>query len=675
MLRLFVNLSLRFKLFLIVVVFAATTVPLFVVSYATINEQRTTISSVLFVEFGRQQGLGALTLAVAKSNGALYQAAALSNAGVSDAKLKELIAACHGQLAAIDGTVGRLRDGYTFTGEAKQRFEAIQSGVVRYRKAVTDVLDMLDGDPATALAMLAEVGKIHALLQTEVDAINAAQDRTVATVRSETTASAERAVSILLIAGIVAYLVSFLVTLLLARHINHGITGATSVMAVLAGGRHDVEVPYLDRGDEVGAMAQALQVFKDKGIEADRLRSAREVERERAEQAKGAALRNMAETVERETRTAIEGVAAQTQRMAHTAGDMATSAQAVSASSQDVAAAATDAQSNTQNVASASTELSASINEIGRQIANSSRITAGAVSAAHGAQETIRHLADAVGRIGDVANLINGIAGQTNLLALNATIEAARAGEAGKGFAVVAGEVKNLASQTAKATGEITAQIEDIQTSTQSAVSAVEAIARTITEIEGISAAVAAAIEEQGAATSEIARNVSRTSEAAHQVSSGIARVSHEAAATHDRAGQVSGIAKEVATAVDALSTTLVRLVRTATTEVDRRRKSRYRLDRAVVLETDSGRIEARIGNCSEGGAMLAGAFGRLAAGARVFLSIEGLGQRLSAAVLGVEHGHCHIKFEPENEAHTRFVQQFAAAVQNLRPMAESAAR
>ncbi|WP_188260756.1 methyl-accepting chemotaxis protein [Azospirillum tabaci] len=445
----------------------------------------------------------------------------------------------------------------------------------------------------------------------------------------------------------------------------------TETMRRIVGGDYDTIVPAAGGRDEIGAMARAVEVFKANGLENQRMRQEQARQQEQAEAAKRDALETMAQTVERETRNAVDRVSERTGQMERNAAAMAQSASAVGANSQSVATAAEQALHNAQTVAAASEELAASIREIGTQVAQASSITRVAVEKGNQARGTIQSLSDAVQKIGDVAQLIQNIASQTNLLALNATIEAARAGEAGKGFAVVASEVKNLASQTAQATEDIAQQIGEIRAATGGAVAAVSTITGSIAEVDQVAGAIAAAMEEQAAATQEISRSVNQTAEAAREVSHRIAEVSSEAKATGDRAADVRVIADDVSGSIDELRGVLVRVVRTSMSEVDRRRETRYAVDLPARADTPDGSRICRLENLSSSGAALQ-VWDGATNGTRGTLRIDGFGMPLPFAVVTVGAQSCHVRFDLPDEAKAGFEDCFNALVRDrtLRPIA-----
>ncbi|MBY0429952.1 MAG: HAMP domain-containing protein, partial [Rhodospirillales bacterium] len=275
--------------------------------------------------------------------------------------------------------------------------------------------------------------------------------------------------------------------MLVARGITEPISRMTGAMTALAQGDLGVMVPALARKDEIGAMAQAVQVFKDNAIAIERMRAEQEQMKTRTEAERRQAMLNLADGFQASVKAVVDNLSRHAADMQHTAETMQGTANDTTHQSTAVAQAADEASHNVQTVAAAAEQLSASIREISRQVAESSNIAGSAVSEAQRTDTMVRGLAEAASRIGEVVNLINDIASQTNLLALNATIEAARAGEAGKGFAVVANEVKHLANQTAKATEEIGGQITAVQSATEDAVEAIDDILKIINSISEVS--------------------------------------------------------------------------------------------------------------------------------------------------------------------------------------------
>ncbi len=351
--------------------------------------------------------------------------------------------------------------------------------------------------------------------------------------------------------------VVLLVTLLVAFLVNRDITGSLgaleTAMVNLAGGELAAVIPGVARGDEVGAMARAVAVFKTSAQEVNQLYADAEQQKQRTETERRQAMSAFAANFEASVGGIVGGVSAASTQLQSTAQSMATTAEEATRQAAAVATASEQATQNVQTVASAAEELAASINEISQQVTHTSdQIKEGVRQAAISSDQMLA-LTAAAAKIGDVVQIISDIASQTNLLALNATIEAARAGDAGKGFAVVATEVKALATQTAKATGDIATQIKAMQEATHTSAQSIHGITETINRVNETAASIASAVEEQGAATQEISRNVLQAALGTQEVSGNIAGVSEAAQQTGAAAVQVLASAGELSRNGEAL--------------------------------------------------------------------------------------------------------------------------
>jgi methyl-accepting chemotaxis protein len=353
-------------------------------------------------------------------------------------------------------------------------------------------------------------------------------------------------------------LVLVLLGLLFVRLVSRPISEMTRAMIALSMGQLEIAIPNLRRRDEIGAMAGAVLVFRESMQTAAHLAAEQAAERESAGAEKLAALVQMANAIETEANAALSQVSDRSAAMAKTAGELHDSAARTGAAAQSAVETVSQALANAQMVATATEQLSTSIREIGGQVTQSTALVGRAVEAGKQTRVDIEALTGQVAGIGAVADMISDIAARTNLLALNATIEAARAGDAGKGFAVVANEVKQLATQTARSTGEISQRIADVRAATKASMESVNRIEQTIVEIDAIAVSISAAVEEQGAATAEIARNVTQTATAANEMTSRIDEVATEAERTDRQAAEVHTNTAALATAVDGLRHSVV---------------------------------------------------------------------------------------------------------------------
>ncbi len=379
-------------------------------------------------------------------------------------------------------------------------------------------------------------------------------------------------------AALVLLIITGVASLFIFRAMLRPIPVLAGIMQKMSKNEPVAEIPYLENQDETGEMATAIQVFKEnaervkemeveshKRDEEERKRDeeARAAEQRTAEENKASEqraaeekrnmMRKMADDFEASVGQVVKTVNESASGMQKGAQTMVSMAEGSANRATEVSAASSEASANVQAVSAATEELSASIKEISAQVMSSSKMAAEAVDEADKSATTVQGLVNSSNQIGEVVSLITDIAEQTNLLALNATIEAARAGDAGKGFAVVANEVKSLASQTAKATEEISRQITEIQSATQNAAGAIEGISERIRKINDVSAAIEEAVNQQSEATTEIARNVDNASMGTNRVMDSIAGVQEAASDTGEEAGRISEAANALSQQAEGL--------------------------------------------------------------------------------------------------------------------------
>jgi len=535
-----------------------------------------------------------------------------------------------------------------------ERYQAAMAGACKDTTRLAASLADADKKAATAEmhascdpALYALMLDISALTNDIISISDKASDNALAV-----TNATIRETYILIIGGlaVVAGLAIYLTT----SGISRPIRAIAFALEELVRGNYDTEIAGAGRKDEVGGFARAALVFRDQGREAVRLRAEQAAAREQAESDKRTALTNMAERIEQEAGAAVQQISERTTAMTQIAEKMRGLAGRTGNAATGAASATAVALANAQTVASAAEELAASIGGIRGQVNDSTAVVDKAVEASNATRTAIEALNQRVGQIGTMAKMIGDIAAKTNLLALNATIEAARAGDAGKGFAVVANEVKLLATQTAQSTLEINQHVNEVGTATAAATATVARIESAITEVNDIVRTIAAAMEQQGTATSEIAHNVTETASAVNEMNSRNDEVAGEAEEAGRYAAEVLANTTKLDSAIRDLRRTMIGIVRTSTTEVDRRIFQRFDIAASCNVELPGKASQpAQIVNMSEGGARLQ-KLPDLAPGTSGKIRLAGIPAPMNFKVVGAEDGLIRIAFTSDETAQAR---------------------
>ena len=507
----------------------------------SLSAQSQLIERVTTVGAEKSATVAALVRAIPEASSLTNRIIALASNSNDAQAIKQLTAEMEKRFADATALIAKLAAS-ELTDNEKQVVTDLGKALKAYADSSRQVAVMAPGDGATAYMISANGEKFYAEILTKLNDLLAIEHAQAVTAHESSMHDAQTTRLAFIALGLAAVVIAGLINMMIARAIAGSIARLTASTIRLAEGDVSVTVEGADRKDEIGAMAGALGTFKQNAIEKARIE-----EEQRGRHAQAAARQQSIETsiagFEGQVRKALEALGAASAEMRQTAEKLSTTAETSNHQVKTVVSAAEEASSNVQTVAAASEELTASINEISQQVARAATITDRAVDEARQTDTTVQGLSAAAQKIGEVVKLINDIASQTNLLALNATIEAARAGEAGKGFAVVASEVKSLATQTAKATEDISQQIAAVQSVTEDTVGAIKRIGGTIGEVSSVATSIASAVEEQGAATQEISRNTQQAAQGTREVSANIIGVADGATATGATAQAVKSAA------------------------------------------------------------------------------------------------------------------------------------
>lgn len=479
---------------------------------------------------------------------ALREAARYSNEGIAKAKTS--------MQQHVDIMAKRLASSETIdmSPKLKAAFDEVKPALQAYKAEAEEVIAAASQDPLTADQRFASFDKQFHALEERIVVISDAIEEEITASDAEVKSMSDSVNSLLLVVSAIMLLFTGMVCYQVMAKLLGPLEVSMQSMLQLSQGNLDADITGIDRKDEIGAMARALQVFRDNAQRTKQMEQERVHAERRAQDEKKTAMSDLATRFEQRVQGIITSVASASTELLQTAQGMTTAMEDANNKASSVARAAEKTTGNVQTVASAAEQMTASVKEISSQVTKSTQVVADTVAKAEHADGSAKQLEGAAQQIGHVVQLIQDIAEQINLLALNATIESARAGDAGKGFAVVASEVKNLATQTTKATEEIATQIEGIQTISKGVVEALNAIKSSIDHVSEYSSGIASAVEEQSAVTDEIAANMQNAASGTNDIRVNINEVTSSAMSAKDSAMTVLEASRNLSKEAEILS-------------------------------------------------------------------------------------------------------------------------